>query len=128
MKEHEEILNTKFDKNIDDLKSVAYISINTTFFPPKSHNYHSSSHQPSDDITKWPLLKSPDFHSQASQFTKHLSQMTLEGYNLLHIQKWRGATRSDLFQYLSTNRIWPTYKNVVSEHFDINQFLLPPDD
>ena len=32
MKEHEEILNTKFDTNIDDLKAEASISINKNSF------------------------------------------------------------------------------------------------
>ena len=57
MKEHKEIMNTKFDKNIDDIKSVAYISINTTLSRTNSHNPHSSTNQSSADINKLKLLK-----------------------------------------------------------------------
>ena len=32
MKEHEEILNTKIDTNIYDLKSESYSSINQTYY------------------------------------------------------------------------------------------------
>ena len=77
MKEHEDILNTKIDKYIDDLKAEAYSSINKTLSPLNSNNYPSSYNKPSDDINKWPLIKSPYFHSRDSQFTKHLSPMTL---------------------------------------------------
>ena len=35
MKEHEKILNTKIDTNIDDLKFEASISINKTLYPMK---------------------------------------------------------------------------------------------
>ena len=87
MKEHEDILNTKTDKNIDDLKAVAYSSINQKFSPPDSHNSRSYYNQTSDGITKSPLLKSPYFHSHDLQFTKHLSPMTLEGETLLQNQK-----------------------------------------
>ena len=31
MKEHEDIISTNIDTNIDDLKAEAYISINKTF-------------------------------------------------------------------------------------------------
>ena len=55
--EHDEILNTRIDTNIDDLKAEASRSINQTFSPPNSKNYHSSSNQFLADITQWPLLK-----------------------------------------------------------------------
>ena len=82
MREHEEILNMKIDTKIDDLKYEASRSINHTFYPLNSHNSHSSSNQPSADINKLPLLKSQYFHSHASQFTKHLSPITLQLYTL----------------------------------------------
>ena len=85
MKEHEEILITKIDTKFDDIKAEASSSINHTLPPLNSKNSHSSSNQPSDDINQWPLLKSPYFHSRASQFTKHLSHMTLEVYNILRL-------------------------------------------
>ena len=46
----------------------------------------SSYEQTSSDLNKYPLLKSPEIYSHASQFTKHLSLMTLEGDTLLQIQ------------------------------------------
>ena len=52
MREHEEILNTKIDTNIDDIKAEAYISINKTLFHLNPHNYNYSSNQPSADINK----------------------------------------------------------------------------
>ena len=88
MKENEEILNTKIDTNIDEFKAEASISINKTFYPLNSNKYPSSYNQPSADINKLPLLKSPNFHSHASQFTKNRSPMTLEGDTLLQLQKW----------------------------------------
>ena len=71
MKEHEEILNKKIDTNIDYLTDETSSSINQTFYPLNSHKSLSSSNQHSADINKLPLLKSPDFHSHASQFTKN---------------------------------------------------------
>ena len=127
MKEHEEILNIKIDTNIDAIKSVAYIYINQTFYPANSHDSNFSSNQHSADITKCTLLKSPYFHSHASNFTKHLLPMTLEGDTLLQLQKWRDAICSAFCQYLSTNKNWPSYKKIISEHYDITEFLLLPD-
>ena len=77
MKEHEEIPKTKINTKIDYLKAEASISINYTLYTPNSKNSHSSYNQPSADITQEPLLKSPDLHSHASQFTKHLLPTTL---------------------------------------------------
>ena len=37
----------------------------------------SSYEQPSADLIKWPLLKSPEKPSHVSQFTKHISSLTL---------------------------------------------------
>ena len=71
MKEHEEILNTKIETKIDDLKSEVSISINQTFSPLNSHYSPYYFNQTSVHINQWPLLKSPDFHSHASHFTKH---------------------------------------------------------
>ena len=60
-----------------------------------SFKYPSSYDQPSADLIKWPLLKSPDFHSRVSKFTKNLPFMTLEVDTLLQIQKIWGAIISD---------------------------------
>ena len=104
MKENEEILNTNIDTDIDEFKTESYSYINKTFTTLNSKKYPSSYNQPSDYITIWPLLKSTDFHSRASQFTKHISPMTREGYTLPKLQKWWDAICSDLCQYLSTNK------------------------
>ena len=77
MEEDEEILNTTIDTDIDDIKAESYSSINQKFSPLKSHNSHSFYNKPSAGINQWPLLKSPYYHSHASQFTKQLSPMTL---------------------------------------------------
>ena len=61
IKENEEKLSPEFDKNMDDLKSATSISIHPKSPNQNSHNSHSSSKQPSADITKWQFLKSPDF-------------------------------------------------------------------
>ena len=53
--------------------------------------------------------------------------MTLEGDTLIQIQKWWDAICSTFCQYLSTNKIWPSYKKLISEHYNITKFLLPPD-
>ena len=67
---------------------------------PSSYDQHLAS------IIKWTLLKSPDVHFRASQFTKNLSCMNLEGDTLLPIQKWWDAIISAFWKYLSTNKIW----------------------
>ena len=88
MKEHEDILNMNIDTNIDEPKAKASSSINKTFSPLNSKQYPSSYNQPSSDTNKWLLLKSSYYHSYASQFTKRISPITLEGDTLLQLQKW----------------------------------------
>ena len=104
MKEHEEVLNTKMDTKIDDLKAEASSSINQTFYTLNSHESNYYYNQPSDDINKCPFLKSPDFHSHASQFTKHLSPMTLECDTPIQLKKNLDAVCYALCQSLSTNK------------------------
>ena len=53
--------------------------------------------------------------------------MNLKGNTLLQIQKWWDLIISSFCQYLSTNKIWPPYKYLRSEHPNIYFFLLPPD-
>ena len=127
MKEHEEILNTKIYTKIDYLKAEASRSINQTLSPINSHNYHYSSNPPSSDITQWPLLKSLDFHSHASQFTKHLSPTTLKGNTLLQLQKIWDSIFSAFCQSPSTNKIWASYNKIKVEHYDITNFPIPLD-
>ena len=103
MKEYKEVINTNIDINIDDLKAEAYISINKKLSPINPKKYPSSYNQPSADINKWPLLKSTYFLSHASQFTKNISPMTLEGKTLIQLKKWQDYIRSAFFQYISTN-------------------------
>ena len=127
MKEHEEILNTNIETKIDDLKTEASSSINLTLSLLNSHNSHSSSNQPSADINKFPLLKSPYYRSHASKFTKHLSPMNLEGNTLIQLQKWWDEICSTFCQYMSTKNRWPPYKKLKAENCDITKFLLPSD-
>ena len=79
-----------------------------------SNKYTSYYDQPSADIIKWIPLKSPEKHSHASQFTKHLSFMTLEGSSLLQIQRWWDASLFAFREYLSTYKIYPAYKYIKS--------------
>ena len=81
-----------------------------------SNKYPSSYDQTSADIIKWPLLKSPEKYSHASQFTKHLSFMTLESDTLIEIKKCPDVIISAFCQYLSTNKIFPKYKYLIEEH------------
>ena len=53
-----------------------------------SNKYYSYSDQKSNDVMKFPLLKSLDKSSHTSQITKHLSAINLEGYTIIIIQKW----------------------------------------
>ena len=101
-KENKELLNVKIDKKVRELNSEASSSINKTFSPLNSNNSPSSYKQPSAVIIKWPILKSPDFHSHAPQFGKHLLTMTLEGDTLFQIQKWWDVVRSAFFQSITS--------------------------
>ena len=92
-----------------------------------SNKSPSSYYQPSYDLIKLTLPKSPEKYSHASQFTKHLSFMTLEGNNLLQIKKLCYAIISAFFQPLSTNKTWISYKSLREEHHNISYFLLPLD-
>ena len=57
MKEHEEILNTKIDTKIDDIKAEASRSIYQTLYALNPHKSHSYPNQPSADINKCKILK-----------------------------------------------------------------------
>ena len=52
MKEHEDIINTEIDTEIDNLKSEAYSSINKKFHNQNPNNSPYSSNQTSADINK----------------------------------------------------------------------------
>ena len=82
-KENEEVLKNNFDK----FKAKESSSINMKAPDLNSYKYPYSYDQPSADLIKFPLLKSPDFQYRASQLTEHLSFMTVEGNSLLQIQK-----------------------------------------
>ena len=53
--------------------------------------------------------------------------MSLEGYNLLKIQKWLDAILSYFWKYLSTNKSCPAYKYIKTEHQNISYFLITLD-
>ena len=72
-KETEELLKKNFEK----FKSKASSSMDMKPYALNSNKYPSSYDQPSSDLIKLPLLKSPTFHSRASQPTKHLSFINL---------------------------------------------------
>ena len=80
----------KLDKiTSDNTKNFNYFDMK---IPDPTSNIPSSSYdQPSDDLIKWSLLKSPEKYSHASQFTKHIYCMTLEDDNILKIKKWLGV-------------------------------------
>ena len=89
---------------LNELKSKTFSSIDMKVLTLNSDKSPSSDDQHSSDLNKWPLLKSPETFPHASQFTKHISFMTLEGDNLLQIQKWWYDILSDFCKYLSTNK------------------------
>ena len=68
--------------------------------PPSSYD------QTSDDIIQLPLLKSPEKYPHASQFTKHISSITLEVETIIHIQKLWDSILSEFFQSLLTKKIY----------------------
>ena len=72
----------------DELKYETLISIDIKLLTLSSNKYPSYYDQHSADLIKWPILKSPDKYCHASQFTKHLSFITLEGDTLLQIKNY----------------------------------------
>ena len=72
-----------------------------------SNKYPSSYNKPPDNLVKCPLLESPEKYSHASQLTKYLSSMNLEGDTLLQIQKWWDVIIYTFCQSLSTNKSCP---------------------
>ena len=80
--ENEDYFKIKFNK----FKAKASIPIDMKLFALNSNKYPYSYDQHSYDIIKWPHLKSIDFHSHTSQFTKKLSFMNLEGDTLIQIK------------------------------------------
>ena len=81
--ENEEYLKNKFDKYNYEISNSIDMKL-LTLYSNKSPSYYD---QPSANIVKLQLLNSPEKYSHASQFTKHISFMTLEGDTLLQIQK-----------------------------------------
>ena len=53
--------------------------------------------------------------------------MTLEGDTLFQIKKCWDAFLSAFFQTLSNNKSCPLYKYLISKHYNIYYFILPPD-
>ena len=118
---HSQIWNSKkinrrsIQEEIRKIKSEETISINTKASSLKPNKYPSSYDQPSADLIKSPLLKSPWFHYHASQFTKHISSMTLEGNTLLQLQKVWYAICYSFCQSLSTNNICPPGETLLAK-------------
>ena len=75
-------------KNFGSFKAESFSSMNMKTSALDLYKYPYSYYQPSDYLVKWPLLMSPYLHSHSSQFTKHLSFITLEGNTLIKTQKW----------------------------------------
>ena len=92
---------------LNEFKFETVISIDMKLSSLSSNKPSSYYDQHSADIIKFPILKSAETYSHASQFTKHLSSVTLEGYTLLKIKKWWDTIISDFFLYLSINKICP---------------------
>ena len=79
------------------------------------------------DIIKWPLLKSPEKSSHASQFTKYLCSTILEGETFLQIKKWCYAISSSFCQYASISNIWTAWKHLTEDNHKISSSFLPLD-
>ena len=80
---HDEFKTEIKADNTTTLKSINMkISALASNKPPSSYD------QTSDDIIQFPLLKSPEKYPHASQFTKHISSITLEVETIIHIQKF----------------------------------------
>ena len=86
----------------DHSKTINYLD--TKLLDITSNQPFSFDKQTYADIIKRPLLKSRDKYSHASQFTKHLSSLKLEGNTLLQIQKCWYAIVSNLYNSLSTEQ------------------------
>ena len=89
-------LEATFEMILDEIKSRKMKTINSfdTKLSDITTIFFKYYGQPSTDITKWPILKSPGKYSHASQFNKHISSTSLEGDNHLQLQKWWDAIRS----------------------------------
>ena len=81
----------------------------------------------SSDLIQSPLLKSPEKYSHASQYTKHLSSINLEGDTLIQIQKWWDSILSSFCQSLSTNNSVRSYEYITEDHHELSYFIIPPD-
>ena len=79
---------------LNELKSETFISIDIKLSTLNSNKPSSYYDQPSADLIKCLLLKLPEKYSHTSQFTKHLSSVTLEDNILPRIQN--GGMRSFL--------------------------------
>ena len=71
---------------LDELKCETFISIDIKLSTINQNKSPFSHEKPSSDLIKWPLFKSPEKYPHASQFTKHIYCVTLEGDALLQIK------------------------------------------
>ena len=97
--ELEETIEMKPDEiKADYMKTFDYFDMKISAMIPNKPS--SPYEQPSPDLNKWPIIKSSNKYSHASQFTKHLSSMNLSGDTLLQLPKWWYAIHSSFCQYL----------------------------
>ena len=126
-----EISKTELEEKLkmipDEYKSETSIYIDIKLLTLNSNKYRSSYDQPSVDLIRWTLLKSTEKYPHESQFTTDLSLMAIEGNTFLKIQKLWDAFLSAFFQTLSNNKSCPLYKYLISKHYNIYYFILPPD-
>ena len=71
-------------------------------------NQPSSFDKTLTDLLKLKLLKTPENSTHASQFTKHLIPLTLEGGILIQLHLWWDIIISSYCKYLSTSNFLPT--------------------
>ena len=71
---------------LNEFKNETVISIDMKLSTLNSNKLAYSYDQPSADLIKWTLLKSPGKYYHSSQFTKHISSITLEDDTLIHLE------------------------------------------
>ena len=95
----EETIEMKLDEiKYDNVKTINSLDMKISYIT--SNNPCFSYEQPSAELTKFLLLKSPDKASDASQFTKHVPSPNFKGNTLLQLQKWWDENQSAFCQSL----------------------------
>ena len=112
---------------LDEFKYETVSSLEIKLSSINSNKPSSYYEQPSADIIKLLLINEPEKYSHASQFTKNIFSMNLEGDNILQIKKLWDAILYDFCKYVSTNKSCTVYKYLKAEHQNTSYFLLPPE-